>query len=192
MFIIALPNPCPPQILIDDEGLNDYLWRFIECWSFVEMQERNNLPILLAYKYSVILLLLDCLVSSFHFLQAQLVPKLRQEQTTDGNVRRPHLSDRDSHAETSNFDLPPLLHAGIRVSLAAGHLKTTSEGDSTLRNVAHQLRDRKGTNPCHATSESHLPDGCRGAATSRQPLDRDVKRLRVGGLWPDHEHRGNR
>src|SRR5271169_3418471 len=142
------------------------------------MQERNNLPILLAYKYCMILLLLDCLVSSFHFLQAQLVPKLRQEQTTDGNVRRPHLSDRDSHAETSNLDLPPLLHTGIRVSLAAGHPQNhIGRSDSTLRNVAHQLRDRKGTNPRHATSKSHLPYGCRGAATSRQPLDRDVKPL---------------
>jgi hypothetical protein len=121
-------NPRLPPILIDDEGLNNYLWRFIECGSFVEMQEGNNLPILLAYKYCMILLLVDCLVSSFHFLQTQLVPKLRQEQMTDCNVRGPHLSDRDSHAETSNFDLPPLLHTGIRVSLAAGLLKTTSEG----------------------------------------------------------------
>jgi hypothetical protein len=61
-----------------------------------------------------------------------------------------------------------------------------------LFNVALQLRYGRGTNRHHATSRSHPPHGHHGAATSRQRLDRDVKRLRVDGLWPDHERRGNR
>jgi len=63
---------------------------------------------------------------------------------------------------------------------------------STLANLAEQLRDGRGTNPCHGTSKSHPSDGYHGAATSQQTLDRAVKRLQVGGLWPDHARPENR
>jgi len=53
-------------------------------------------------------------------------------------------------------------------------------------NVAQQLRDRRGDSPRHGTDKSDPPYGYHGAATSRQPLDRDVKWLQGGGLWPDH------
>ena len=71
---------------------------------------------------------------------------------------------------------------GIRIGLVAQVAMQRSSAWWFNREV----HDGRGTNLCHGTNKSHLQYGYHGAATSQRTLDHAVKRLQVGGLWPDH------
>ena len=63
---------------------------------FVKMKESNKPSIFLSDKYCVIVLLLNCLVSSLYLLRVHVVAKV----AADANVGRCHRSDQNSHSET--------------------------------------------------------------------------------------------